>query len=685
MIDRKQLVARHFPVLKQIEPLSPLSVGNGNFSFSADFTGLQTFPQAYKTPLGTQSHWGWHSTGGPGHYTEEDIVFQKLDTYGRPVLYPLYPEGEETAYHWLRQNPHRLQLGQIGFRLFKTNQKEAEVRDIHRIEQTLDLWEGVLKSTFMLEGDPVTVQTVCHPELDQIGVKVLSPLIGIGRLQLSLHFPSPDIQADKWEEATRLDWHQDPRHHTVQQNQTEKSVTISRILDEDHYQVKWNWDHGKLVHSTTHEFLLYPEAGQAEWSFALGFAPRTAATEAFSDTYEKSARSWSGFWQSGGAVDFSGSTDPRAAELERRVILSQFLTALHSAGPIPPQETGLMYNSWFGKIHLEMHWWHAAHFPLWGRPGLLAKSMDWYHTILPEAKALAASQDYQGARWPKMTGPDGKQSPSPIAPALIWQQPHPVMLAELCYRADRKAETLKRWKEIIIETADFMASFAVWDQTKQAYVLGPPLIPSQENHKPEDSLNPPYELEYWKYGLETAAKWLERLGETPDSKWLEVAGAIAEPPQKDGVYLAHENCPATFTAYKHDHPSMAGAFGVLPGSMIDKKVMARTLERIREEWDWESAWGWDFPMCAMTAARLGDGEGAVDFLLMEKTKNTYLINGHNYQHPALTAYLPGNGGLLSAVAMMICGWRGAERKDMPGFPKDGTWQIQWEGLHPVLP
>lgn len=90
-------------------------------------------------------------------------------------------------------------------------------------------------------------------------------------------------------------------------------------------------------------------------------------------------------------------------------------------------------------------------------------------------------------------------------------------------------------------------------------------------------------------------------------------------------------------------------------------------------------------MCAMTAARLGDGEGAVDFLLMEKTKNTYLINGHNYQHPALTAYLPGNGGLLSAVAMMICGWRGAERKDMPGFPKDGTWQIQWEGLHPVLP
>ena len=81
---------------------------------------------------------------------------------------------------------------------------------------------------------------------------------------------------------------------------------------------------------------------------------------------------------SGGAIDFSGSTDARAYELERRVILSQYLTKVQCAGNFPPQETGLTYNSWFGKPHMEMYWWHAAHFALWNRTELLEKSLDWY-------------------------------------------------------------------------------------------------------------------------------------------------------------------------------------------------------------------------------------------------------------------------------------------------------------------
>jgi hypothetical protein len=67
------------------------------------------------------------------------------------------------------------------------------------------------------------------------------------------------------------------------------------------------------------------------------------------------------------AVDFTGSTDPRAAELERRVVLSQYLMALNGAGEVPPQEEGLFSNSWNGKFHLEMHPWHAAHFAAWNR------------------------------------------------------------------------------------------------------------------------------------------------------------------------------------------------------------------------------------------------------------------------------------------------------------------------------
>src|SRR5690606_40236448 len=66
----------------------------------------------------------------------------------------------------------------------------------------------------------------------------------------------------------------------------------------------------------------------------------------------------------------------------------------------------------------------------------------------------------------------------------------------------------------------------------------------------------------------------------------------------------------------------------------------------------------DYPMMAMNAARLNMPEKAVNALFMDLQKNTYLPNGHNYQDDRLRIYLPGNGGLLTAVAMMAAGWDG---------------------------
>jgi hypothetical protein len=167
-------------------------------------------------------------------------------------------------------------------------------------------------------------------------------------------------------------------------------------------------------------------------------------------------------WNRGLAVDFSGSSDPRAPELERRVVLSQYLTAVQCAGSLPPQETGLTTNSWYGKFHLEMHPWHAAQFALWGRPDLLERSMQWYGRILPAARETAARQGYRGARWPKMVGPDGRESPSDIGVFLIWQQPHPILLSELIFRATGD-EALDRYKHIVFASADFLASYPVAD------------------------------------------------------------------------------------------------------------------------------------------------------------------------------------------------------------------------------
>ncbi|MDG5786719.1 glycoside hydrolase family 65 [Evansella sp. AB-P1] len=686
MIDRKKVVERNHPVINKLEPLSPLSVGNGEFAFTADITGLQTFPESYEMPLGTQSHWGWHYTDSSTKHRLKDLSLDSYETYGREVGYPLFPKGEDDhAYHWLRQNPHRIQLGQLSFVLTKENGKKAVIEDIEGINQVLQLWNGTLYSEFQLEGVTVSVTTSCDPHSDQLGVKVESSLVEQGRLQVAIRFPNPDMTSRTWEESIQLNWKNDERHETILQSETDGAVLIERKMDEDRYFVKWSCDHGTFEKTGVHECTLVPNKQRRELCFSIGYSLDSLIDLSPVDTIVgESAEYWESFWRTGGAIDFSGSSDERATELERRVVLSQFLTAIHSGGSIPPQETGLLYNSWFGKFHLEMHWWHGAHFPLWGREEILMKSMNWYNEILPLAKELAVSQGYDGARWPKMVGVDGEQTPSTIAPVLIWQQPHPIMLAELCYQGSHSRELLVRWREIVYESANFMASYAQWDEEKEAYVLGPPLIPAQECHKPEESWNPPYELEYWKYGLELAVLWADRLGDDVNPEWEAVANSMAPPPQKDGVYLAHENCPSTYESFNHDHPSMVGALGLLPGALIDKEVMKATLKRVRADWQWETAWGWDFPMCAMTAARLGEGEMAVDFLLMEATKNTYLPNGHNYQRSDLMAYLPGNGGLLTAIAMMAAGWQGAADRKNPGFPDDGSWVVEWEGLKPIL-
>ena len=89
-------------------------------------------------------------------------------------------------------------------------------------------------------------------------------------------------------------------------------------------------------------------------------------------------------------------------------------------------------------------------------------------------------------------------------------------------------------------------------------------------------------------------------------------------------------------------------------------------------------------MTAMTAARLGEPELAIDALLLDTPKNHYAANGHNYQRPNLPLYLPGNGGLLFAIAMMAAGWTDSPKRSAPGFPNDGSWKLRAEGFSSTL-
>ncbi len=102
-----------------------------------------------------------------------------------------------------------------------------------------------------------------------------------------------------------------------------------------------------------------------------------------------------------------------------------------------------------------------------------------------------------------MVGPDGVDSPSKVTPFIMWQQPHPIWMAELIWRDRPTKATLTSYGELVEQTADLLASFPHRDD-KGRYVLGPPIIPAQENHDPLTTFNPAFELEYYRWGLETA-------------------------------------------------------------------------------------------------------------------------------------------------------------------------------------
>ena len=679
-IDRKALMKRNNPVVTSVDTLASLSVGNGGFAFTTDVTGLQTFPEHYRNgvPLGTQSEWGWHSFDNPEQYRIEES-YQMYDFgHGHRELYATQPKTGRAkgAADWYRSNPHRLHLGCIGLEI-----EGLKPSDIKKPHETLDMWTGKIHSSFKIKNTPYSVTTVCHPTLDLIGSQIKGPGAAI-----NLRFPYPT--GGHSDDA--CNWQADDKHRTQLVTQSDHSAVLERIIDKTVYYISLQWKEAATLREKRKNYwVLESEGNQLTFCCEFLESGKELAKESFAAVADRSAAYWQQFWQTGGIVDFSHCKDKRAKELERRVVLSQWLLAIQCAASTPPQETGLTYNSWFGKFHMEMIWWHQAWLPLWGHGQLLDRTLRWYETVEPMAREIAMRQGFKGIRWMKMTDRSGEEAPSKVGSFLIWQQPHLIYLAELLYRSEKsKAERdkmLKRYGRLIDETAIFMADFATYQKEHDRYILQG-MIPAQETLKASETYNSPFELSYWHWALQVAQQWRERRGLEREALWDDIIRKLS-PLAKDSEnrYLAAESNIETYSDIRliSDHPAVLGAVGIFPMSrLVEPQVMKHTQEWIWDNWNWDHTWGWDYPMVAMNATRLGVPENAVSALLMDKRTNTYLPNGHNYQDQRLRCYLPGNGGLLTAIAMMCAGWDGCQEKN-PGFPKDGKWDVRWEGLQPL--
>ncbi|WP_301704236.1 hypothetical protein [uncultured Parabacteroides sp.] len=677
-IDREAVVKRHRVCTTGTLLKSPAQVGNGKFAFGMDITGLQTF-----VPFNTLSDWSWHSFPLPEGMKAEDYRPVVVETHGKKIAYELRNPDQPELSEWLTKNPHRYNLGRIGFRLLREDGTEAQEIDLGNARQEIDLWTGVVCSRFELNRKEVKVRTVCHPDKDMIGVSIESELLNDGNMSIYLDFPYPDGRYFK-QYIGRYDTISG--HTSTLEKLAPNSVRIARTMDDTHYYATLDWT-GPATFSReseeTHKFLLQPRH-ISTFSFTCCFSPEPVAgvTEPVAIIERKSAASWEKYWRSGAAIDLSGSKDPRWLELERRIVLSQYLMRANESGLLPPQESGLVNNGWFGRFHFEMIWWHGVHYGLWNRMECFDNYLNVYKDFMPAALERAKREGRTGARWPKCTGNFNREWPGSAHAYLIWHEPHPVYFAEMQYRRKPVPETLEKWKDIVLNTADYMADYLFYDKKTKQYVLGPPVVVVSENTDPLQTINPIFELGYFRYGLRTALEWADRLGlpEKRTKKWKEVLSKMAPLPVADGVYTTYEGIPDMWTKYTYEHPALTGVYGMLPGDGVDLATFKRTLEKVSKEWQFNRIWGWDFPMLAMAAARTGQPALAIDMLMHPSAG--FQFDEHGLATGGPFPYFPSNGALLTAVAMMCGGWDGSVG-EAPGFPKDGSWTVRYEGFVPM--
>lgn len=721
-INRHALVTRNNLHVTQIEPLHSLTVGNGRFAFTADATGLQTFPEYYKDglSLGTYSEWGWHSFPNTENYQMiETLQYHPLPGHPHGVYAVQFPEGPERcakAAEWFRANPHRLHLGNIGF-------DSLSVNDISKVDQTLDMWKGELHSRFLWKKSPIAVTTSCHGDSDIISASVSSA----ARPAVVIRFPYPTGEAA--DDASC--WTADDRHSTDIILSQPHRVLVRRSIDSTIYYVEITWS-GQVTLSQTGKNKLKLTPAENKWTFNVGFYEQQPSVPQpdYKTCLLSANHCWMEYWQTTGVIDFSSCTDERAPLLERRIILSQYLLRSQEAQNYPPAETGLTYNTWYGKFHLEMVMWHSFHYALWNKADLLEKQLKWYKTAMPMARNIAERQGFDGIRWMKMTDPSSKEAPSDVGSFIIWQQPHVIYMAELIYRARPSQEFLRQYADMVEQTAAFMAAFVNYDSINNRYIIQGACA-ANESYNEQTTLNPAFEMAYWHFGLTVAQKWRERLGKKRHTEWDKILAGLAPlTSSPDGIYLPAEKgrgipdfvngIPAEklpempaggFINGQRPKGSVSSvsqtgsesnkrqkdpfyvtgtssenllAYGMLPDSrLIDLEKMQKTLVRAVENWNWAGgSWSWNYPTLTMNATRLLQPEIALRAVTMDNRDDLLLPSGNNYRSTRLRSYLPGNGGLLLAVAMMCAGWDGCPVVN-PGFPKDGKWNVRWEGLQPL--
>lgn len=285
-------------------------------------------------------------------------------THGRNVSYDLSDPKLPKISQWLVSNPNRINLGRIGLKYRNTTLSASQIKET---TQVLDLWNGIITSTFKVDGETVKVVTQGDFQSDAVAFQIESELVSSGALVVELDFPYPPIHSKKYKFEVFAGVYNFPSNHTTSIIESEEPdvAHIYHELQETTYFLNLRWPSAytlKLLRNeprdskaiTAHRYTLSIDSASANVSstvaFTAHFSPDKRRPDSPFDIQRRNIEGWNEYWSQGGFVDLTSSSNQKADELQRRIILSQYHVRVNSAAKgQSPQESGLMNNGWYGK------------------------------------------------------------------------------------------------------------------------------------------------------------------------------------------------------------------------------------------------------------------------------------------------------------------------------------------------
>lgn len=588
---KKSDIIKYNLKFNHIDSKNPVTIGNGDFAITLDQTGTQSLYETYKDiPLSTMSNKNWF-------YKDKKNI---KPSYVDGKAYMLFNLDNDPNYQINRQYPFKYSFMQI---LLYDNDKLIDINNIKDVKQEIDLYKGIVTSSFNYKEKINKTISFIYQDHDEFNFKLQSD-----NLNLALKFNYPSYTKNGY----RLD---------ILPNVLVKEDRITLLYDDK------NSLSFKLKSSSNYQIVentLIFDDNNVSFSLALDEI--------------KEGKLLDEFWKCDNGIIIDNE------ELVKKMVLSKYLLHVNSTGIYPPQESGLTYNCWNSKFHLEMHLIHS----LWNiynnHVGDLVKSFDYYLSIMPSSLKRASLNGYKGLRFPKMTGPDGEDSPSNIGPLLIWQAPHILFMLQEIYYLYNKENIIKKYEPLISGTIDFMISFLTLKDSK--YQMLDPLLEACESIPLDRCQNPSFELEYWRYTLERQPKIDTVLYGHQRYDYLDITSKIITPKEDDGIYLKTYGVIDKYDLYK-DHPTEGFLMSFFKSKIVDKEKMVKTIDYILKNMDLSSYWGWDFPFLGLSLLNCGEIEKSIEVTQLNTINNQHLYNGYNTSpRDDLKAYLPGNGAFL---------------------------------------